>query len=82
MAGFAFSPDGRFLAAGGTLPRIYDAETGQEVLELTDHVAGMKAGLESRVGYFFARNGRLLISYSPSTGDCNVWEITYRDQPF
>jgi len=52
------------------------------VLELTDHVAGMKAGLESRVGYFFARNGRLLISYSPSTGDCNVWEITYRDQPF
>jgi WD40 repeat protein len=72
----AFSPDSRFLAAGGLLNRtvtIWDAATGKRVRELTEERGGVNALAWSPDGKYLAV-GRGFVRLNENRIAINVWD--------
>jgi WD40 repeat protein/serine/threonine protein kinase len=66
--GMAFSPDGQRVATGGEegVLKIWDASTGEELLNLNGHTSSVN-------GVSFSPDGKYLVSSSPD-GSVRVWD--------
>ena len=70
IGGIAFSPDGKRIASGGSegTLKIWDASTGEELLNLSGHTSTV-------TGVDFSPDGKYLVSASPD-GSARIWDAT------
>ena len=71
----SFSPDGKYLASGGSEGQVYvwDSKTMAEVMVLQGHDASIKS-------VHYSQDGRFLASAS-SDGTVKVWDMRFGDEP-